>query len=229
MTDPDLSQLTESELAEGVNRAHAQARNAYKTFLHYVREVGEYLTAAKEKVGHGNFQTWVEEHTDLTYDTAVRYKRIAEKWDEVVEPNLARDPDLSLRSALGAIADARRKEKKTEPSKPLTGPSPDPPSGRKLDEKAAQVVALALDTPQEIHALYCGPGDVEERRERWRGFVQGLIGKLNGLDLGDYKPSEFRYGLPAGWWADPKVIAKYRELGEEINVPWSVEEGGSAA
>ncbi len=96
MTD---ATLTNDDLAREINTEHGHVE-AYKrnTIKHAIR-CGELLLEMKQRLGHGNWLAWVEEHFEASERTARNYMEIAKS---------AAAADLSdattMRSALRALA-----------------------------------------------------------------------------------------------------------------------------
>ncbi|HEV3321205.1 MAG TPA: DUF3102 domain-containing protein [Solirubrobacteraceae bacterium] len=102
---------SDDDLAREINTEHGHVEtHKHKTIRHAVR-CGELLLEMKQRVGHGNWLTWVEEHFEASERTARNYMEIAKS---------AAVADLSdsttMRSALRALASqSESKAPKLEP------------------------------------------------------------------------------------------------------------------
>ncbi len=63
----------ESDAAQQINNLH---HKMVRTTAEKAFEIGSLLTLQKAKVGHGNWQVWVEENLDFSIATAKRYMRV---------------------------------------------------------------------------------------------------------------------------------------------------------
>jgi hypothetical protein len=99
--DGDVGDLlcTDDDLAREINAEHGQVE-AYKhnTIQHAIR-CGELLLEMKQRVGHGNWLAWVQEHFEASERTARNYMEIA-KSAAVADLK----DDTTMRSALRALA-----------------------------------------------------------------------------------------------------------------------------
>jgi hypothetical protein len=85
-------------------------RRGAQTVLAYARQMGELLLQVKERLAHGHFTTWIEEHCEFSPTSARGYMRVAEDWDALAERvETERQPvvDLTLRSALRHLSKSR--------------------------------------------------------------------------------------------------------------------------
>lgn len=62
----DLAQLDLATLATQINRAHRRCEAAARKSLQYALEAGALLSAAKTRVPHGVWLTWLAEHTAVS-------------------------------------------------------------------------------------------------------------------------------------------------------------------
>lgn len=87
-------------LAARANAEHHAYETTQTAALAHAIAAGDALNAAKERVGHGGWLAWVDEHCDFTDRTAARYMRIAR--------NKTRVSDLdSVRAALDVLTAPR--------------------------------------------------------------------------------------------------------------------------
>lgn len=103
---------TNDDLARAINTEHGQVEtHKHNTIKHAIR-CGELLLEMKQRVAHGNWLAWVEEHFEASERTARNYMEIAKS---------AAVADLSdettMRSALRALASrSESKAPKLEPN-----------------------------------------------------------------------------------------------------------------
>jgi hypothetical protein len=115
MPDPSHNELISSpqdldELAGVIRAADQGVAHAAGNLIERALTAGDALLKAKEKVGHGNWLSWLKTACDLSEDRAERYMRLA-RGRGVLEANSARVRNLSLTGAVGLI-------KEQEPSRP---------------------------------------------------------------------------------------------------------------
>ena len=96
---PDLAGL-----AGTVRTALANAARAGATMLGHFLTVGDALIAAKDRVDHGHWRTWLEQECDLSERTALRYMQLARGRAHLNSPRVA---NLSLSGALRVIKAAK--------------------------------------------------------------------------------------------------------------------------
>jgi len=87
-------------LAEKVNREHRHAESSARQALKHAVEAGELLLKAKEAVGHGNFNKWIEGNFEGSQRQATRYMRLATAADQ---KRIAPDEVSSLAEAEGML------------------------------------------------------------------------------------------------------------------------------
>jgi Protein of unknown function (DUF3102) len=90
---------TDDDLAREINTEHGHVeKHKHSTIQHAIR-CGELLLEMKQRVGHGNWLAWVEEHFEASERTARNYMEIA-KSAAVADLK----DDTTMRSALRALA-----------------------------------------------------------------------------------------------------------------------------
>jgi hypothetical protein len=101
---------TDDDLVRAINAEHIHVEtHKHKTIGHAIR-CGELLLEMKQRVGHGNWLAWVDEHFEASERTARNYMEIAKS---AAVADL--DADTTMRSALRALAaPSRSKEPKPE-------------------------------------------------------------------------------------------------------------------
>jgi hypothetical protein len=108
--DDDLP-VDPAKLAEEVN---FQYRFGQEWVVEHACHLGRILLHAREVVGHGGFQKWVDDNCDFKYRSATDYMKIARNWPEI-ERRLQQEDEpaagFSLRWALDGVsrAGARRR------------------------------------------------------------------------------------------------------------------------
>ena len=100
MIDPSLSNSL-AELAARIRAEHDDAKGAIKRGVEHAIAAGALLLEAKEKLQHGQWLPWLEEHCGLSERSARRYMRLARNKDKLGENGHV--SDLSLRGALDTL------------------------------------------------------------------------------------------------------------------------------
>ena len=120
---PDIAPPTTSpsltDLATRINSEFAAIQkadqDANKTVVQRAITFGRTLSQAKEKVGHGKWEKWLNDNCrDISTRTAQRYMKLAESPD--VRAQLGKNDTVSVLSLRAALALANRKPKSTQPS-----------------------------------------------------------------------------------------------------------------
>lgn len=102
--------LSIPDLAKLINDKVAQMVSAARTSFTRAIEVGELLKQAKDRVGHGNFEAWVNDHCQFSYRSARRYMKLADvrpKLEEQLKleaPKMANVASLNLTTAQRLLA-----------------------------------------------------------------------------------------------------------------------------
>jgi hypothetical protein len=96
-------------LAKIIRNEHRAVHSAGAALLHHAMAAGDALITAQAKVA-GNWKLWLRENCFLGVRTALIYVRLA-RHRAVIEAELGRVGDLSLRAALRLIAEPRSGEK----------------------------------------------------------------------------------------------------------------------
>ncbi len=177
---------TDDELAREINTEHGHVE-AYKhnTIQHAIR-CGELLLEMKQRVGHGNWLAWVEEHFEASERTARNYMEIA-KSAAVADLK----DDTTMRSALRALA------------------SPSQPKAPKLEAADAQASLVLANgripignderTPdaEVVEKPRAGLGKTHQRA--WASVparlstIQRAFSEAAGSQLDDHRASEALY------------------------------------
>ena len=82
-TTPAL--MRPAELAKAINDKLSQMVTAARTSFTRAIEIGELLKQAKDRVGHGNFEAWVNDHCQISYRSARRYMKLADDRPKIEE------------------------------------------------------------------------------------------------------------------------------------------------
>jgi len=125
------TELSTTRQLSGIARRLASEHDAFtkslNTSLEHAKRAGELLIEAKGVVEHGGWGEWLETNFQGSVDTACRYMRIADRWEEL-QGHLARVPDLSLRSTVKLLAKPRAALPAPEPDVEEPNPSETPNS-----------------------------------------------------------------------------------------------------
>jgi hypothetical protein len=109
MTD---AALTNDDLAREINTEHGHVETYKRNTIKHAIRCGELLLEMKQRVGHGNWLAWVEEHFEASERTARNYMEIAKS---AAVADLS--DDTTMRSALRALA-ARSESSKVSKLEP---------------------------------------------------------------------------------------------------------------
>ena len=109
--------LTISDLAKLINDKVAQTVSSARTSFTRAIEIGDLLKQAKDRVGHGNFESWVNDHCQFSYRSARRYMKLADDRPKLEEQlkleapgKLASVANLNLASAQRLLAPPKSPE-----------------------------------------------------------------------------------------------------------------------
>jgi DUF3102 family protein len=108
-----------SDLASRINTEFAAIRkadqDANKTVVQRAITFGRTLCQAKEKVGHGKWEKWLNDNCrDISVRTAQRYMKLADSPE--VRTAMGKNDTVSVLSLRAALALANRKKKDPKPS-----------------------------------------------------------------------------------------------------------------
>ena len=90
------------ELAAQINAAHFECEQALKAGLGHALKVGKLLVVAKQRLGHGNWLSWLKANVTFSDRTAQGYMRVAKRWTEL-EAKAQRVADLPYRQAVALL------------------------------------------------------------------------------------------------------------------------------
>jgi len=94
------------DLAEAINREHAEAVQAVRQTLTHAIRAGELLLAAKAQIEHGGFLPWLQANCQFSDRTARAYMRLAENQDRL-PANWQSTADLTIGGALAMLAEPK--------------------------------------------------------------------------------------------------------------------------
>lgn len=103
------------QLASDINAAHAEFLESAKKSAEYGFRVGELLTIAKAKIGHGKWADWIAENCDFEHRTANTYMQLFKKRD-AIGANSQHAANLSIRAALACIEEPEETECEEQPA-----------------------------------------------------------------------------------------------------------------
>jgi hypothetical protein len=104
---PDYSKMSPEELAKGIRDKAFSMLNNYSRSIKDAIEIGVMLIAAKERVGHGNFEAWVVEHCQTSYRSARRYMKMAREREEIEEQMKVKMANLAKLNPPALLTDQR--------------------------------------------------------------------------------------------------------------------------
>jgi len=123
---PAPAQPSLPDLARAINDKVAQMVNAARTSFTRAIEVGELLKQAKDRVGHGNFEAWVNDHCSFSYRSARRYMKLADDRPKLEEQlrveaqaKMATVASLNLASAQRLLAPPKSAPEGHKPKPPV--------------------------------------------------------------------------------------------------------------
>ena len=176
----------DEELAREINTEHGYVETHKRNTIQHAIRCGELLLEMKQRVGHGNWLTWLDEHFHASERTARNYIQIA-KSAAVADLH----DDTTMRSALRALASRPQSQETTsEPNNrqaskpPATGPVPN-------EDDARTSGADAFEAPR------AGLGKTHQRT--WASVPARLItikrvfSEAAGEELDDHSASEVLY------------------------------------
>jgi hypothetical protein len=121
-TPPVPAPMRPADFARAINEKLSQMVSAARTSFTRAIEIGELLKQAKERVGHGNFEAWVNDNCQLSYRSARRYMKLAEdrvKIEEQLAPGkMANVANLSVTTAQRLLAPPKNNEQGSDKPKP---------------------------------------------------------------------------------------------------------------
>jgi hypothetical protein len=187
---------TNDDLAREINTEHGHVEaHKHKTIEHAIR-CGELLLEMKQRVGHGNWLAWVEEHFEASERTARNYMEIAKS---AAVADLSDEP--TMRSALRALASRSQSREsrapKLEPEDAPTSPT-DAPAGLVLANGHIPIEdGERVPDVEVVQAPRAGLGKTHQRT--WASVptrlstIRRAFGEAAGERLDDHRASEALY------------------------------------
>ena len=139
-----LATIPGAGLVVQINTAHRNAGISASQAINSAAECGRLLIEAKAIVPHGEWEPWLEAHTEVGSRQAQKYMRLAEHWTEIEAKCEEGSSLLGVDSALRLIA-------KPKPAPAAADEPADDEPVVVSDEVADQAVVLAnaLDSIKE--------------------------------------------------------------------------------
>jgi hypothetical protein len=114
-----------ADFARAINEKLSQMVSAARTSFTRAIEIGELLKQAKDRVGHGNFEAWVNDNCQLSYRSARRYMKLADDRPKIEEQlrleapaKMANVANLNLASAQRLLSPPKSPEASGQRGKP---------------------------------------------------------------------------------------------------------------
>jgi hypothetical protein len=107
-TPPTPAQMRPADFARAINDKLSQMVSAARTSFTRAIEIGELLKQAKDRVGHGNFEAWVNDNCKLSYRSARRYMKLADDRPKIEEQLRLEAPGKMANVANLNVATAQR-------------------------------------------------------------------------------------------------------------------------
>jgi hypothetical protein len=100
ITSNNYSGMELSDLLAALNAEHGRAIRSARTTIDHATRCGEMLIEAKARIQHGQWETWLEDHTQVSLRTSQRYMRLASNTTSVS----LLDGDMGIAEALEMIS-----------------------------------------------------------------------------------------------------------------------------
>jgi hypothetical protein len=126
-SQPDLLAISLPTLADRANMEHHAAEDSARSALDHARNAGVLLLAAKDRVEHGDWESWLRVNFRGSQRTAQVYMRIAARWDDITSKT-QRVADLPIRRVTALLA------------KPVAEPSEKPALPKWLPEPGQMAI-----------------------------------------------------------------------------------------
>jgi hypothetical protein len=139
-----------ADFARAINDKLSQMVAAARTSFTRAIEIGELLKQAKERVGHGNFEAWVNDNCQLSYRSARRYMKLADDRTKIEEQLRLEAPGKMANVANLNVATAQRllappKKPATEEAKP-----PEPTAADRYTDIESDLLRALLDLDYDV-------------------------------------------------------------------------------
>jgi len=100
-----ISKMSEEELAKSIKEKHSMMLSSFRNSVIHAMDVGDLLTEAKKRVGHGNFEAWCATHCQLSPRTARRYMGMAKDRAKIEAQLAAKTANLGDLNAQRLLTD----------------------------------------------------------------------------------------------------------------------------
>jgi hypothetical protein len=163
-TPPVPAPMRPADFARAINEKLAQMVSAARTSFTRAIEIGELLKQAKERVGHGNFEAWVNDNCQLSYRSARRYMKLAEDRVKIEEQlrleapgKMANVANLNVTTAQRLLAPPKNNEQGSGE------PKPKPPVTEQYKTIEGDLIACLKDLREKAES-YAG-GTIEALKD----------------------------------------------------------------
>ena len=187
ITTTDYTALDLPSLAFAIVSENACAIRTAKTAVDHAIRCGEMLIAAKAKVPHGEWESWLEENAEVSLRTSQRYMRLASNTTSVS----LLDGDMGIAEALEMISTP-------------TAPKTDPVAKPKTEKPAVVVVEAEIVKPLtpkeatrlvELEAVIENATKKAEELQEGEDPVEAAIGRLVFILLSHRVSATYIHGL----------------------------------
>ena len=100
-----ISKMSEEELAKSIKEKHSMMLSSFRNSVIHAMDVGDLLTEAKKRVGHGNFEAWCATRCQLSPRTARRYMGMAKDRAKIEAQLAAKTANLGDLNAQRLLTD----------------------------------------------------------------------------------------------------------------------------
>jgi len=100
-----ISKMSEEELAKSIKEKHSMMLTSFRSSVTHAMDVGDLLTEAKKRVGHGKFEAWCATHCQLSPRTARRYMGMAKDRAKIEAQLAAKTANLADLNAQRLLTD----------------------------------------------------------------------------------------------------------------------------
>jgi hypothetical protein len=97
--------MSEEELAKSIKEKHSMMLSSFRSSVTHAMDVGDLLTEAKKRVGHGKFEAWCATHCQLSPRTARRYMGMAKDRAKIEAQLAAKTANLADLNAQRLLTD----------------------------------------------------------------------------------------------------------------------------
>jgi hypothetical protein len=178
--------LTDDDLARKINAEHGHVETHKRNTIRHATRCGEMLLEMKQRVGHGNWLAWIEEHFEASERTARNYMELAKS---AAVADLS--DDTTMRSALRTLS-SRAESKASKLESKATQATSAPSNGHiPIEDEERVTDAEVLEVPR------AGLG--KAHRRTWASVparlttIQRAFSEAAGNQLDDHRASEALY------------------------------------